>query len=38
VVAWDVTYKYRGQIYHTRMRDEPGDRIQLRVQVDPLGY
>jgi uncharacterized protein YcfJ len=38
VVAWDVTYKYRGEIYQTRMRDEPGDRIRVRVQVDPLGY
>lgn len=38
VVAWDVTYKYRGDIYHTRMRDEPGDRIRVRVDVDPLGY
>lgn len=38
VVAWDVTYKYRGQVYQTRMREQPGDRIRVRVQVDPLGY
>lgn len=38
VVAWDVTYKYRGEVYHTRMRNEPGDRIRVRVQVDPLDY
>lgn len=38
VVAWDVIYKYRGQVHQTRMRDRPGDRIRVRVQVDPLGY
>lgn len=38
VVAWDVTYKYRGEIYRTRMQNQPGDRIRVRVQVDPLGY
>jgi uncharacterized protein YcfJ len=38
IVAWDVTYKYRGDLYQTRLRDRPGDRIRVRVQVDPLGY
>lgn len=38
VVAWDVAYKYHGEIYQTRMREHPGKRIRVRVQVDPLGY
>lgn len=38
VVAWDVTYKFQGQVYQTRMREDPGRRIQVRVQVDPLRY
>ncbi len=38
VVAWDVAYKYRGEIYHTRLKEEPGDRIRVRVHVDPLDY
>jgi uncharacterized protein YcfJ len=38
IVAWDVTYKYRGDLYQTRLREQPGDRIRVRVQVDPLGY
>jgi len=36
VVAWDVTYEYLGQVYRTRMRDEPGERIAVRVQVSPV--
>ena len=38
VVAWDVTYKYRGEIHQTRMRNEPRDRIRVRVEVNPLDY
>lgn len=38
IVAWDVRYKYRGDIYETRMREQPGKRIQVRVDVEPLGY
>ncbi len=36
VVAWDVSWKYRGQIYHSRMDEPPGDRIPVRVSVDPV--
>jgi len=36
VVAWDVSWKYHGQIYHSRMDDPPGDRIRVRVNVDPV--
>ena len=38
IVAWDVSYKYRGDVYQTRMKEEPGRRIQVRVDVEPLGY
>ena len=38
IVAWDVRYKYRGDIYETRMKKQPGKRIQVRVDVEPLGY
>ncbi len=36
IVAWDVTYEYLGEVYQTRMRDEPGDRIPVRVRVEPV--
>ena len=36
VVAWDVSWKYHGQIYHSRMDEPPGDRIRVRVSVDPV--
>lgn len=36
VIAWDVNWKYRGQIYHSRMDEPPGDRIRVRVNVNPV--
>jgi uncharacterized protein YcfJ len=36
VVAWDVSWKYRGRVYHSRMDEPPGDRIRVRVSVDPV--
>jgi uncharacterized protein YcfJ len=36
IVAWDVRWKYRGQVYHSRMAEPPGDRIRVRVSVDPV--
>lgn len=36
VVGWDVTYQYDGITYQTRMQDEPGDRIKVRVNVEPV--
>ena len=36
VVAWDVSWKYRGQIYQSRMDEPPGERIKVRVNVDPV--
>jgi len=36
VIAWDVSWKYRGKIYHSTMDEPPGDRIRVRVSVDPV--
>lgn len=33
--GYDVTYRYRGRLFTTRMGHDPGDRIRLRVQVEP---
>lgn len=38
VVAYNVRYKYRGQLYTTRMNQHPGNRIQVRVSVTPVDY
>lgn len=37
VNGYDVTYRYNGQLYHTRTQEHPGDRIALRVSVTPVG-
>jgi uncharacterized protein YcfJ len=31
VVAWDVSWKYHGRVYHSRMAERPGKRIRVRV-------
>lgn len=36
VVAWDVSWKYHGKIYHSTMDEPPGDRIRVRVSADPV--
>ena len=36
IVAWDVTYRYKGEVYQTRMRDAPGERIRIRVDIQPI--
>ncbi|MEO0367707.1 MAG: glycine zipper 2TM domain-containing protein [Pseudomonadota bacterium] len=36
VVGYNVRYKYRGETYHTRMDYDPGDRIKVRVSVQPV--
>ena len=38
VVAYKVRYKYRGQVYTTRMNQHPGNRIKVRVSVTPVVY
>ena len=34
--GYDVTYKYRGQTYTTRMPYRPGKRLKVRVSVEPV--
>lgn len=36
IVAWDVSWKYHGRIYHSRMAERPGDRIRIRVDLNPV--
>ena len=36
IVGWDVTYQYQGEIYQARLKDAPGDRIRIRVDVTPV--
>jgi len=38
VVAWDVSYKYHGAVYQTRMPERPGKHILVDVNVTPAGY
>jgi len=33
--GYDVTYRYHGQKYRTRMPFDPGDRLRIRVDVRP---
>ncbi len=36
--GYNVTYVYQGQRYYTRTDTPPGDRIQIAVDVRPVGY
>lgn len=36
VTGYDVAYRYNGRVYHTQTDAHPGDRIQVRVDVQPL--
>jgi uncharacterized protein YcfJ len=36
VVGYDVSYSYRGNIYHTTTREHPGRRIQIKLRFDPV--
>lgn len=35
IVAYDVEYRYRGEIYMSRVAYDPGDRMRVRVSVVP---
>ena len=36
VVGYDVAYKYQGNVFHTQLNQHPGDKIKVRVTVDPV--
>lgn len=35
LVAYDVQYRYRGDVYMSRLEFDPGDRLRVRVSVEP---
>lgn len=35
LVAYDVEYRYRDEVFVSRLRHDPGDRLRLRVAVAP---
>jgi uncharacterized protein YcfJ len=35
VAAYDVEYRYRGDVYTSRLNYDPGDRIRVKVNVTP---
>lgn len=38
LTGYDVTYKYRGEIYSTFMEEHPGKRIKVSVNIQPVAY
>jgi uncharacterized protein YcfJ len=35
LVGYDVQYRYRGDVYGSRLGFDPGDRVRVRVSVEP---
>jgi len=33
LTGYEVSYKYENRVYHTRMRNKPGDRVKINVDV-----
>ena len=36
VVGYRVKYRYKGETFYTRTNEHPGERIRIRVDVDPV--
>jgi uncharacterized protein YcfJ len=36
IVGYDVSYKYRGNVFYTQMSEHPGDKIKVKVTVNPV--
>jgi uncharacterized protein YcfJ len=36
IVAYDVEYSYKGDVYMSRMKSDPGSRLRVRVSVAPI--
>ena len=36
IVGYDVQYRYRGDVYMSRLNYDPGDRIRVRVSIEPV--
>lgn len=35
IVAYDVEYRYRGEVYMSRLQFDPGERLRVRISVAP---
>lgn len=38
VSAWEVSYRYRGDVYLSRLPYEPGPKLKIRVSIAPAEY
>jgi len=36
ITGYDVEYRYRGEVYSSRLNYDPGDRLRVRVEVVPV--
>lgn len=36
IVAYDVQYRYRGDVFMSRLNHDPGDRVRVRVSIEPV--
>lgn len=36
VVAYDVQYRYRGDVFMSRLDFDPGDRLRVKVSIEPV--
>ena len=36
LVGYNVRYKYKGRVYHTTMANDPGERIRVSVNINPI--
>jgi len=35
IMGYDVEYRYRGEVYLSRLNYDPGERLRVRVSVSP---
>ena len=35
IISYDVEYRYRGEVYVSRLNYDPGERLRVRVSVEP---
>lgn len=35
ILGYDVEYRFRGEVYITRLSHDPGDRLRIRISVTP---
>ena len=38
LTGYDVTYRYKGEVYHTQTQSHPGERLRVQVSVVPVEY